>query len=76
MTNVFHTLMKFAKDFLDKSASNAKAVDESEIEFAEYMCESMVNLGSSNLYCLARDHTMLPLYFEQVLLVSPIQTNA
>ncbi|PON69489.1 Exportin [Trema orientale] len=67
MTNIFFILMNVSKEFLHKSASNSGTVDESEIEFAECICESMVSLGSSNLQCIAGDSTMLPLYLQQML---------
>ncbi|XP_075659469.1 protein HASTY 1 [Castanea sativa] len=67
MSNIFQILMKVSGDFLDKSSSNAGSIDESEFEFAEYICESMVSLGSSNLQCIASDSTLLPLYLQQML---------
>lgn len=67
-------LMNVAKEFLYRSASNAGAVEESEIEFVEYICESMVSLGSSNLQCISGDITVLPLYLEQVVKV-PMSTH-
>ncbi|PON73945.1 Exportin [Parasponia andersonii] len=67
MTNIFYILMNVSKEFLHKSASSSGIVDESEIEFAECICESMVSLGSSNLQCIAGDSIMLPLYLQQML---------
>lgn len=67
MKSVFQILMNFSRDFLHKSSSNAGFIDESEFEFAEYICESMVSLGSSNLQCIASDSTLLPLYLQQML---------
>ncbi|XP_048324351.2 protein HASTY 1 isoform X2 [Ziziphus jujuba] len=67
MRNIFHTLMNLSKEFLYKSGSSSGALDESDIEFAEYICESMVFLGSSNLQCIAGDSTLLPLYFQLML---------
>ena len=65
--------MNIAKEFLHKSASNAGVVDESETEFAESICESMVSLGSSNLQCITGDTTMIPLYLEQVVKIPIIR---
>lgn len=73
MKSVFQTLMNFSRDFLHKSSSNAGFIDESEFEFAEYICESMVSLGSSNLQCIASDSTLLPLYLQQVIGLFNIQ---
>ncbi|XP_023903876.2 protein HASTY 1 [Quercus suber] len=67
MSIIFQILMKVSGDFLDRSSSNAGSIDESEFEFAEYICESMVSLGSSNLQCIASDSTLLPLYLQQML---------
>lgn len=66
MSTVFHILMNASKDFLYSSGINAGVIDESNIEFAEYLCESMVSLGSTNLQCIAVDSTTLPLYLQQV----------
>ncbi|KAK9293164.1 hypothetical protein L1049_021152 [Liquidambar formosana] len=67
ISNVFQILMNVSKDFLYKSSSSAGVIDESEFEFAEYVCESMVSLGSSNLQCVAGDSTILSLYLQQML---------
>ena len=67
MSNIFQILMKVSGDFLDRSSSNAGSIDESEFEFAEFICESMVSLGSSNLQSIASDSTLLPLYLQQVI---------
>ncbi|CAI9102442.1 OLC1v1000717C1 [Oldenlandia corymbosa var. corymbosa] len=66
MSQIFQILMNISSDFLLKSSSGA-AISESEFEFAEYVCESMVTLGSSNLQCIASDSTILPLYLQQML---------
>lgn len=70
MSNIFHTLMNLSKEFLYKSGSSCGDVDESDIEFAEYICESMVSLGCSNLQCIAGDSTALPLYLQLVIRTS------
>lgn len=67
-------VMNVAKEFLYRTASNAGVFDESEIEFAECICESMVSLGSSNLQCIAGDSTVMPLYLEQVAKVPNLST--
>lgn len=59
--------MNISREFLYRSGSNPGAIDEGDYEFAEYICESMVSLGSSNLQSIAGDSTVLPLYLEQVI---------
>lgn len=58
--------MTVSQEFLHKSASGSGVVDESEIEFVEFISESMVSLGSSNLQCIPGDGSMIPLYLQQV----------
>ncbi|KAJ4719575.1 protein HASTY 1 [Melia azedarach] len=67
MRGVFQILMKVSGEFLLRSGTNAAVVDESEFEFAEYICESMVSLGSSNLQCISGDGAVLSLYLQQML---------
>ncbi|XP_059436048.1 protein HASTY 1-like [Corylus avellana] len=67
MSNIFQILMNVSREFLHRSSSSAGVIDESEFEFAEYICESMVSLGSSNLMSIAGDSTLLPLYLQQML---------
>lgn len=58
--------MNISREFLLKSGSSTGVIDESEYEFAEYICESMVSLGSSNLQCISSDSSILSLYLQQV----------
>jgi exportin-5 len=67
MSNIFQILMNVSREFLHRSSSSAGVIDENEFEFAEYICESMVSLGSSNLMSIAGDSTLLPLYLQQVI---------
>ncbi|KAJ4954303.1 hypothetical protein NE237_011086 [Protea cynaroides] len=70
MNHIFQILMNVSQNFLFGSTSSNVGIDEtheSEYEFAEYICESMVLLGSSNLQCIAGDSTVLPLYLQQML---------
>ncbi|KAF5952329.1 hypothetical protein HYC85_010273 [Camellia sinensis] len=67
MSNIFQILMKVSGEFLLRSSSSVGAIDESEFEFAEYICESMVSLGSSNLQCITGDSTILSFYLQQML---------
>ncbi|KAL6578959.1 hypothetical protein OROMI_009175 [Orobanche minor] len=66
MRNVFEILMNVTRDFFNRSASSTGS-SESEIEFAEYMCESLVSLGSTNLQCIAADSTIFSFYLQQML---------
>ncbi|QCD77691.1 exportin-5 [Vigna unguiculata] len=67
MSNIFQTLMNVSREFLYRSGSSPGSIDEGEYEFAEYICESMVSLGSFNLQSIAGDSSLLPLYLEQML---------
>lgn len=58
--------MNVSREFLQKSASNSAVIDDSEFEFAEYICESMVSLASTNLQCISGDNMILPLFLQQV----------
>lgn len=64
--------MNVSRDFLYKSTSSGVVIDESEFEFAEYICESMVSLGSSNLQCIIGDSTILSHYLQQVMCLSSL----
>lgn len=67
MSQIFQILMNVSRDFLTKPSS-ATAVDESEFEFAEYIAESMVLLGSSNLQSVAGDAAIVSSYLQQVVI--------
>ncbi|KAK3011154.1 hypothetical protein RJ639_011098 [Escallonia herrerae] len=67
MSNIFQILMNVSRDFLNRSCSSAGTIGESEFEFAEYICESMVSLGSFNLQCLNGDGALLSFYLQQML---------
>ncbi|XP_068317682.1 protein HASTY 1-like isoform X2 [Pyrus communis] len=67
ISNIFQILMNVSKEFLYISSSGTGVIDESNIEFVEYICESMVSLGSTNLQCIAGDRAVLPLYLQQML---------
>lgn len=65
MRSIFEILMNASKDILNKSSSAIS--NESELEFAEYICESLVSLGTTNLQCIAADSTTLSFYLQQML---------
>ncbi|KAJ7978054.1 Protein HASTY 1 [Quillaja saponaria] len=67
MSYIFQILMNISREFLYRSGSGVGTIDESDYEFAEYICESMVSLGSSNLQCIADDSNILSLYLQQML---------
>ncbi|KAK2977360.1 hypothetical protein RJ640_013339 [Escallonia rubra] len=67
MSNIFQILMNISRDFLNRSCSSAGAIGEND-EFAEYICESMVSLGSFNLQCLNGDGALLSFYLQQALM--------
>ncbi|CAI0432336.1 unnamed protein product [Linum tenue] len=65
--SIFQILMNVSREFLYKSTSTASTVDEDEFEFAEYICESIVSLGSTNLQCITGNSTILSIYLQQML---------
>lgn len=67
MRTIFQILMNISRDFLNRSRSNFHAIDESEFEFVECICESMVALGSSNMQCIIADGIMTSLFLQQML---------
>lgn len=58
--------MNVSREFLSKTGSHAATIDENEFEYAEYICESMVSLGTFNLKCISGDSTIIPFYLQQV----------
>lgn len=69
MRNIFEILMNVSREFLIRSdPSSSGLIDESESEFVECICESLVSMGSSNLQCISGDSTLLSLYFQQVII--------
>ncbi|XWS64638.1 hypothetical protein CRYUN_Cryun05aG0020000 [Craigia yunnanensis] len=67
MSGIFQILMNVSREFLVRSSLIGGAIDESDYAFAEYVCESMVSLGSSNLQCIVKDVTTFSLYLQQML---------
>ncbi|KAL3843984.1 hypothetical protein ACJIZ3_001387 [Penstemon smallii] len=66
MRNVLEIIMNVADGFLQKTSYSSSS-DESELEFAEYICESLVSVGSTNLQCIVADNTVLSFYLQQML---------
>uniref|UniRef100_A0A7N0V092 Protein HASTY 1 n=1 Tax=Kalanchoe fedtschenkoi TaxID=63787 RepID=A0A7N0V092_KALFE len=67
MINVYQLVMNASRDFFVRSTSAAGAIDESELEFAECLCESMVSLGSLNLQCIVSEGSILPQFLQLML---------
>ncbi|XP_039686787.1 protein HASTY 1 [Medicago truncatula] len=67
MRDIFQILMNISREFLHKSGSGLGSMDESEYDFSECICESMVSLGSFNLQSIAGDSAVFSLYLEQML---------
>ncbi|KAG6487021.1 protein HASTY 1-like [Zingiber officinale] len=67
MMSVFQILMNISRDFFNKSKSNFSAIDETEIEFMESICECMVTLASSNVQCITGDGAMTSQFLQQML---------
>ncbi|CAM8926022.1 unnamed protein product [Rhodiola kirilowii] len=67
MINIYQMLMNASRDFFVRSTSAAGTIDESELEFAECLCESMVSLGSLNLQCIVSEGSILPQFLQQML---------
>ena len=66
MSNIFQILMNASRDFLNKPSSSAAGIDESEFEFVECICESMVALGSSHLQCISGNAVIISQYLQLV----------
>ncbi|XXG80699.1 hypothetical protein AAC387_Pa09g1507 [Persea americana] len=67
VNDIFQILMNVSRDILYRSSSHISSFDESEFEFAECICESMVSLGSTNLQYIAGNSDLLPFYIQQML---------
>lgn len=65
--SIFEIMMNISKDILQKSSLSNGAIDDSELEFAELICECMVSLGSTNLLCISSDTNLLSFYLQQML---------
>ncbi|KAB2048568.1 hypothetical protein ES319_A13G121100v1 [Gossypium barbadense] len=70
MSSIIQILMNVSREFLVRSSPAGGAIDESDYEFVEYVCESMVSLGSSNLQCIVGDSTTFSLYLQQTSLLT------
>ncbi|KAF5181567.1 Hasty-like protein [Thalictrum thalictroides] len=73
MSTTFQIVMNVSRDFLRISTSATGSIDESDIEFAEVVCETMVSLGL-NLQCISGNGIILPLYLQQALMRELVYT--
>lgn len=69
MRNIFEILMNISRQFFIRGPPSSGLGDESESEFMECICESLVSMGSSNLQCISGDSSLLPLYLQQVIMI-------
>lgn len=67
ITNIFEILMNTTQGFFSCPASGTSNIDESGVEFAECLCETMVALGCNNLQCIAGDEHRLSIYLKEML---------
>eukprot|EP01018_Ginkgo_biloba_P008898 Gb_10620 [translate_table: standard] len=67
MSRVFEILMNASGVFFNRSASGTSSIDDSEVDFAECICETMVALGCNNLQCIAGDEQKLSVYLQEML---------
>ncbi|KAF9605389.1 hypothetical protein IFM89_016966 [Coptis chinensis] len=67
MNSIFQIMMNISREFLHRSTSASGVINETELEFAVIVCESMVSLGSTNLQCISGNSTLLPLFLQQML---------
>ncbi|CAA7037555.1 unnamed protein product [Microthlaspi erraticum] len=70
ISRLFQSLTNVSREFLYRSASCAGVIDESDYEFVQSICESLVSLGSTNLQCIATDDGILALYLQQCIAVN------
>ncbi|THU64639.1 hypothetical protein C4D60_Mb01t28590 [Musa balbisiana] len=66
MSMIFQILMNVSREFLSRSRSNFTAIDETEFEFVECICECMVTLASSNMQCITGDGTTTTQFLQQM----------
>ncbi|KAI7734620.1 hypothetical protein M8C21_018964 [Ambrosia artemisiifolia] len=62
-------LMNVSTDFLNISESGSGIMNDSDFEFAECICESLVSLGSTNLQCITGDNEILSQYLHKLELI-------
>ncbi|KAI3747386.1 hypothetical protein L6452_09841 [Arctium lappa] len=66
MSSILVILMNASTDFLNRSDSGYGIMNDSDYEFAECICESLVSLGSTNLQCITGDSERLSLYLQKM----------
>ena len=67
MSSILVILMNVSTEFLRVSETNSGIISDSDFEFAESICESLVSFGSTNLQCITGDSEILSLYLQKVI---------
>ncbi|XP_076910372.1 protein HASTY 1-like isoform X2 [Bidens hawaiensis] len=62
INSILMILLNVSTDFLNISESSSAVMNDSDFEFAECICESLVSLGSTNLQCITSDNEILSQY--------------
>ncbi|CAH1436793.1 unnamed protein product [Lactuca virosa] len=66
MSSILVILMNVSTEFLRVSETNSGIISDSDFEFAECICESLVSFGSTNLQCITGDSEILSLYLQKM----------
>ncbi|XP_071735484.1 protein HASTY 1 isoform X2 [Rutidosis leptorrhynchoides] len=67
MSSILMILMNVSTDFLNISESGSHVMNDSDFEFAETICESLVFLGSTNFQCITVDDEILSRYLQKMM---------
>ncbi|KAL8193882.1 hypothetical protein R6Q57_026124 [Mikania cordata] len=67
ISSILVILMNVSTDFLNTSESGSGIMNDSDFEFAESICESLVSLGSTNLQCITGDSEILSRYLQKMM---------
>ncbi|KAL4578086.1 hypothetical protein LXL04_014202 [Taraxacum kok-saghyz] len=66
MSSILVILMNVSTEFLRLSESGSSTINDSDFEFAECICESLVSFGSTNLQCTTGDSEILSLFLQKM----------
>ncbi|KAI3794599.1 hypothetical protein L1987_37231 [Smallanthus sonchifolius] len=67
ISSILVILMNVSTDFLTISESGSGIMNDSDFEFAECICGSLVSLGSTNLQCITGDNEILSRYLQKMM---------
>lgn len=67
ISSILVILMNVSTEFLNTSESGSGIMTDSDFEFAECICESLVSLGTMNLQCITGDNEILYQYLQKVI---------